>query len=70
MDLFQETPPFTYSSPAPSGSNRKKLNRKVEGLAAAPASADRDRLRVVREIGREARQRLAVRNVLTGWARR
>ncbi len=49
--MFSDT---IVTSPPPSV-NRSK------GLAALPPSADRDRLRVVREIGCQTGQRLAVR---------
>lgn len=48
-----------------SSANHNKVNGRVEGLAAASTSADRDRLRVVGEIGHQTRQCLAAGNFLT-----
>jgi hypothetical protein len=44
---------------------RDKVYRWMENLPSAPASADRDRLPVVREMGRRPRQCLAARRLLT-----
>ena len=46
---------------------KKKLREKV--LPMMVPCGGRDRLRAVREIGRQTRQRLSVRKLLTSWGK-